>query len=35
MTFQALDLKKRNFLELLNNKLNPLELSTIRGSSWL
>ena len=31
MIFQVLDLKGRNFLELLDNNLNPLEPSTIKG----
>jgi len=35
MNFQALDLKERNFLELLDNDSNPLELSTIKGRLWL
>ena len=33
--FQALDLKGKNFLELLNNNLNSLEPSTIKGGPWL
>jgi len=40
MTFQASDDKKRNFLDLLNNNLNTIELTTIeltylKGGSWL
>ena len=35
MSSQKLDLKRRNFLELLNNELNPLELSAIKDSPWL
>jgi len=35
MSFQASDLKGRNFLELLDNNLNPFELPTIKGSPWL
>jgi len=33
--FQALDSRERNFLELLNDDLNPIKLSAIRGSPWL
>jgi len=32
MLFQASDSKERNFLELLNDDLNPIEPSAIRGS---
>jgi len=35
MSSQKSDLKRRNFLELLNNELNPLELSAIKDSPWL
>ena len=35
MSFQALDLKGKNFLELLDDDFNPLEPSTIKGSPWL
>jgi len=35
MSFQVSDLKERNFLELLDDDSNPLELSAIKGSSWL
>ena len=35
MNFQALDLKGRNFLKLLNNDSNLLEPSTIKGRPWL
>jgi len=35
MFFQALDYKGRQFLELLNSDLNPLELSTKNSSPWL
>ena len=35
MMFQTLDFKGRNFLELLNNGLNPFELSALKGGSWL
>ena len=30
MLFQALDNKERNFLELLNDNLIPIKLSTIK-----
>jgi len=33
MLFQAADSKGRNFLDLLNDNLNPIELSSIKGSS--
>jgi len=32
MNFQVLDLKERNFLKLLDNELNTIELSTIKSS---
>jgi len=35
MSFQVLDFKGRNFLELLNDDLNPLKLLAIKGSLWL
>ena len=35
MTFQASDLKERNFLKLLDDKSIPFKLSTIRSSLWL
>ena len=35
MIFQASDLKGRKFLKLLDNDLNPLEPSTIKGRLWL
>jgi len=35
MLFQASDFKGRNFLELLDNNLNPIELSAIKGGLWL
>ena len=35
MTFQALDLKGRYFLDLLNNDNNIIELSYIKDRSWL
>ena len=35
MNFQALDLKGKNFLKLLNNDLNLLEPSTIKSRPWL
>jgi len=35
MSFQAADLKERNFLELLDNNLNPIKLLTIKDGSWL
>jgi len=35
ISFQALDFKGRQFLELLNNELNPLELSARNGGLWL
>ena len=33
--FQALDYKERQFLELLDSDLNPLELSTKNSGPWL
>ena len=35
MTFQASDLKGRNFLELVNSDNNTLEPTYCKGSSWL
>jgi len=35
MSFQASRYKGRNFLELLNDDLNPLEPLAIKGSLWL
>ena len=35
MIFQASDSKERNFLELTNDDLNPIELLTIKGGPWL
>jgi len=35
MTFQVSDLKGKNFLELLDNNLKPIELLAIKGSPWL
>jgi len=35
MLFQASDSRGRNFLELLDDNLNPIEPSAIRGSPWL
>ena len=35
MFFQAADSKGRNFLDLLDNNLNLIELSSIKDSSWL
>ena len=35
MTFQVSDFKGRNFLDLLDNDLNPIELSSSKGSPWL
>jgi len=35
MTFQASDLKENQFLNLLNNNNNIIELSYIKGGSWL
>jgi len=33
--FQVADLKRRNFLELLDDNLNPIGPSNIKGSLWL
>jgi len=35
MTFQASDSKGRNFLDLLDDDLNPIEPSSSKGSPWL
>jgi len=35
MTFQASNNKERHFLNLLNDKSNPIELSHFKGGSWL
>jgi len=35
MLFQALDSKGKFFLDLLNNNLNPLKPSSIKGGPWL
>ena len=35
MTFQASDLKGKNFLKLLDDESNLIELSTIKDSLWL
>ena len=35
MSFQVLDLKGKNFLNLLNDNFNPLRLSSIKSSLWL
>jgi len=35
MSFQASDLKGRNFLKLLNDDSNPLKPSAIKSGSWL
>ena len=35
MLFQVLDSKGKNFLDLLNDDLNPLEPSSIKGGPWL
>jgi len=35
MTFQALDDKGRNFLELLDNNLNIIKLTYSKDRSWL
>jgi len=35
MNFQVSDFKERNFLELLDDDSNSLELSTIKGRLWL
>ena len=35
MLFQASDSKGRNFLDLLDDNLNPIEPSSIKGGPWL
>jgi len=35
MTFQASDLKEKQFLNLIDSNENILELSYIKGGSWL
>ena len=35
MLLQAADSKGRNFLDLLDDNLNPIEPSSIKGSPWL
>jgi len=35
MTFQASDLKGKQFLDLLDGKDNIIELSYVKGGSWL
>jgi len=35
ISFQVSDLKGRNFLELLDDNSNPLELSVSKGDPWL
>jgi len=35
MTFQASDIKEQNFLELLDDENNPLELSYSKDGTWL
>jgi len=35
ITFQASNIKGQNFLELLDNENNPLELSYSKGGTWL
>ena len=35
MSFQASECKERNFLELLNDDLNPLKPLAIKDSPWL
>ena len=35
MTFQALDLKGKYFLDFLDSNNNIIELSYIKGRSWL
>ena len=34
MTFQALDMKGKHFLDLVNNDNNTIELLYIKGGSW-
>ena len=35
MLFQAAHSKGRNFLDLLDDNLNPIQLSSIKGGPWL
>jgi len=35
MTFQAFEEKGKNFLKLLDNDLNVIELSYVKGGPWL
>ena len=35
MLFQAADSKGRNFLDLLDDNLNPIEPLSIKGGPWL
>ena len=35
MLFQVANFKGRNFLDLLDDDLNPIKLSSIKGSPWL
>ena len=35
MTFQASDMKGKHFLDFVNNDDNTIELSYIKGGSWL
>jgi len=35
MIFQASDNKGKNFLDLVDDKNNPLELSYSKGGTWL
>ena len=35
MTFKLSDLKRRNFLQLLNNNLSEIEPTYTKGSLWL
>jgi len=35
MFFQAADSKEKNFLDLLDDDLNLIELSSIKGGPWL
>jgi len=35
MLFQAADSKGKNFLDLLDDNLNPIEPSNIKGGLWL
>ena len=35
ISFQALDLKRKNFLELFDSNLKPIKLLAIKGGPWL